>query len=187
MATLIHWLSEGDLTTDGRANEVVELVVSNPELFPDLVVALNSPDPAVRGHAADALEKVIRSTPEWALECLPELRRTAVSDPVAMVRWHLAMVLGHLAGFAETLDASTRTLERLLRDPSAIVRSWALTSLCIIARRSTGRLVRITRLISGLTGDPSAAVRKRARRAVEVLTHPGQPLPRGWAKGKGLG
>jgi HEAT repeat protein len=187
MATLTQWLSEGDLTTDGRANEVAELVASHPELFPDLAEALTHPDPAVRGHAADALEKVVRSRPEWALEYLPELRRAAVADPVAMVRWHLAMALGHLAGFSETLDPSARTLEHLLGDPSATVRSWALTSLCIIARHGPGRSARITRLISGLTEDSSASVRKRAQRAVEALTDPDRPLPKGWAKGKGLG
>jgi HEAT repeat protein len=184
MTTLIHWLSEGDLTSDGRANEVAELVASNPALWPDLTAALSSPQPAVRGHAADALEKVTRSHPDWARAHLPALRQLALADPVAMVRWHLAMVLGHLAGFDETVDPSSRTLEKLLHDPSATVRSWALTSLCIIGRLSPNRSPRITRQISALTRDPSAAVRKRALRALETLTDPGLPFPKGWAKGK---
>jgi HEAT repeat protein len=184
MGTLIHWLSEGDLTTDGRANQVAELVGSSPHLFPDLIEALSFPEAAVRGHAADALEKIARSHPEWVLEYLPALRRAAIADPVAMVRWHLAMVFGHLAGFSETQGPSCRTLERLLHDRSATVRSWALTSLCIIGRLSPNRSPRITREISALTRDPSAAVRKRAGRAVETLTNPGLPFPKGWAKGK---
>jgi HEAT repeat protein len=184
MGTLIHWLSEGDLTTDGRANEVAELVASNPELWPDLTTALSSPEPAVRGHAADALEKVTRTHPEWVRANLPALRRQAIADPVAMVRWHLAMVFGHLASFDETVDPSSRTLEKLLHDPSATVRSWALTSLCIIGRLSPNRSPRITRQISALTRDPSTAVRKRADRALKTLTDPGLPFPKGWAKGK---
>ena len=184
MGTLIHWLSEGDLTTDGRANEVAELVASNPELWPDLTAALSSPEPVVRGHAADALEKVTRSHPEWVRVDLPALRRQAIADPVAMVRWHLAMVLGHLAGFDETVDPSSHTLEQLLHDPSATVRSWALTSLCIIGRLSPNRSPRIIRQISALARDPSAAVRKRARRALETLTDPGLPFPKGWAKAR---
>jgi len=88
----------------------------------------------VRGHAADALEKTARSHPEWVLEYLPALRRAAIADPVAMVRWHLAMVFGHLAGFSETRGPSCQTLEQLLHDRSATVRSWAVTSLCIIGR-----------------------------------------------------
>jgi len=183
MGTLIEWLSEGDLTTDGRANEVAGLVGSSPQLFPDLIAALSFPEAAVRGHAADALEKIARSHPEWALEYLPALRRAAIADPVAMVRWHLAMVFGHLAGFGETQEPNCRTLEQLLSDRSATVRSWALTSLCIIGRLSPHRSPRITRQISALTRDPSAAVRKRARRALETLTNSGLPFPKGWAKG----
>jgi hypothetical protein len=118
------------------------------------------------------------------LEYLPALRRAAIADPVAMVRWHLAMVFGHLAGFGETQGPSCQTLERLLHDRSATVRSWALTSLCIIGRLSPNRSPLITRQISALTRDPSAAVRKRARRALETLTNSGLPFPKGWAKGK---
>ena len=184
MGTLIEWLSEGDLTTDGRANEVAELVASNPDLLPDLMAALSWPEPPVRGHAADALEKIARSRPEWVLDYLPALRRAAIADPVAMVRWHLAMVFGHLAGFGETQGPSCQTLEQLLRDRSATVRSWALTSLCIIGRLSPDRSPLMTRQISALTRDPSAAVRKRARRALETLTNSGLPFPKGWAKGK---
>lgn len=149
MAKLIHWLSEGDLTTDGRANEVAHLVASNRELFPDLMAALASAEPAVRGHAAEALEKVGRIHPGWTLDYLPQLRRLSLADPVTMVRWHLAMLLGHLARYEQTQSASCRTLERLLH-------------------------------------DPSAAVRKRARRAIEVLTNPRLPLPKGWAKAREL-
>ena len=181
---LIDWLSEGDLTTDGRANEVAGLVGSSPQLFPDLIAALYFPEAAVRGHAADALEKIARGHPEWVLGYLPALRRAAIADPVAMVRWHLAMVFGHIAGFGQTQGPSCRTLEQLLRDQSATVRSWALTSLCIIGRMSPDRSPRITRQLSALTSDPSAAVRKRARRALETLTDPGLPFPKGWAKGK---
>jgi HEAT repeat protein len=184
MGTLIHWLSEGDLTTDGRANEVAGLVGSSPQLFPDLIAALSFPEAAVRGHAADALEKIARNHPEWVHEYMPALRRAAIADPAAMVRWHLAMVFGHLAGSSETQDPSCQTLEQLLHDRSATVRSWALTSLCIIGRLSPNRSPRITRQISALTRDPSAAVRKRADRALKTLTDPELPFPKGWAKGK---
>src|SRR3990170_8072049 len=91
MGMLIDWLSEGDLTTDGRANEVAGLVGSSPQLFPDLIAALYFPEAAVRGHAADALEKIARGHPEWVLGYLPALRRAGIADPVALVRWHPAV------------------------------------------------------------------------------------------------
>lgn len=58
------WLSEGDLRSDGDANLVAEFVRLRLEVLPDLVQALAFGSLVVRGHAADALEKVARSEPE---------------------------------------------------------------------------------------------------------------------------
>ena len=90
---LLDTLSGGDLRSDGMANEIV---LANEELFEDLYDGLGEEDEVVRGRTADALEKVARSRPDLLLDHLQDLIRTAHSDPIAMVRWHLAMILGHL-------------------------------------------------------------------------------------------
>lgn len=170
------------MRSDGQANEVAELVTQRLELLPDLVDTLTSADPAARGHAADALEKVARSHPNEVVPYLPSLIRAATQDEVGMVRWHLAMTFGHTAMFPEAVAVALNVLLELLRDRNAIVRSWAITSLCIICRLHPGHAPAIVEAVSPLSRDPSAAVAKRARKAVELMTIPSLPLPKGWIK-----
>ncbi len=186
MPGFVELLSVGDLRSDGFADEVVRIVSAQPHLLPDLIEALQTGDPAVRGHAADALEKATRVRPQPVAAFLPAIARQARSDQIAMVRWHLAMVLGHLAAIPKAIPTSRRTLLALLEDRSPFVRSWAITSLCIIARCSQREAPAVIRAIATLITDPSAAVAKRARTAVRVLTDPSLPLPGSWVKSHGL-
>lgn len=182
MSTFSRMLSVGDLRSDGLANEVVRLVSENPELLPELMETFGVSEPAVRGHAADALEKIARIHPEEVARHLPTLIGLARHDPVAMVRWHLAMAFGHLAGLSEVAEQIQAPLLALLKDPSAFVRSWAITSLCILARRSPTKAGRFARAVAPLARDRSAAVAKRARTALQVLTDARAPLPASWLK-----
>lgn len=182
MTTFIEMLSMGDLRSDGLANEVAQIVSENPDLLPELVDAFNSPDPAVRGHAADALEKVSRIHPDKVVAFLPLLARLAQDDEVAMVRWHLAMVLGHLSVQPASIPQATSTLLALLEDASPFVRSWAITGLCLIAQNSPASATAITDAIAPLVSDSSAAVAKRAHTALRALTDPSFQLPSSWVK-----
>jgi len=155
-------------------------------LLPDLVDALASDDPSIRGHAADALEKISRRHPGEVAPFHSLITKSARTDGVAMVRWHMAMILGHLSVLPRTIPETRRTLLTLLRDPSPFVRSWAITSLCIIAKRSARHTHSIAHALSGLTSDPSPAVAKRAKTAVRALSGPSTTLPRTWIKGPGL-
>jgi HEAT repeat protein len=183
-STFVRWLGRGDLRSDGQANEVAALVTQQPELLPDLVDALRSGDPATRGHAADALEKFARSHPGALEAFLPSLISAATRDEVGMVRWHLAMVFGHTAMISETVDASTEALLELLTDKNALVRSWAITSLCIISRLHSKHTRAIVEAVSRMKRDRSAAVAKRASRAIELMTIPALPFPKGWIKSR---
>ena len=101
MNELLEWLAGGDLTSDGASDKVASFVLANPFLINDLVDGFKVQDDVVRGRAADALEKVARSLPEPVSEHLPTLLNSAREDPVPMVRWHLAMLLGHVSMIAE--------------------------------------------------------------------------------------
>jgi HEAT repeat protein len=182
MSTFSRMLSAGDLRSDGLANEVVRLVSENPALLADLMEEFGASNPAVRGHAADALEKIARVHPDEVARHLPTLIGLARHDSVAMVRWHLAMTFGHLAGLPEVAEQIQAPLLALLKDPSAFVRSWAITSLCITARTSPTKAGGIARAISPLARDQSAAVAKRARTALRVLTDPEARPPASWLK-----
>lgn len=182
LSSLRDWLGEGDLRSDGLANQVAELLGHRPDLIPDLIDALTSEDPAARGHAADAPEKVARTQPKEVMAFLPMLIRAAQRDPVGMVRWHIAMTLGHLAIFPKSIPKALDALIDLLSDRNAMVRSWAITSLCIIARLYPEHIGVIVDAASPLVRDRSAAVSKRARRAIELMTIPALAFPKGWIK-----
>ena len=127
------WLAEGDLTNDGRANEVVTLVSADPEIFEDVFACLGSTNPVVRGHTADALEKIGRDHPDLFLTQIDSIITILETDPIPMVQWHLAMLLGHLAIYPEHLDISVPVLIGLLERDQLFTQSWAITSLAVIA------------------------------------------------------
>lgn len=179
---LAGWLSSGDLRSDGLANEAARFILQNPDLLGDLLAGLNDPDEVIRGHAADALEKVARVRPDLFAGHLTELVLIAESDSVAMVRWHIAMIFGHLAGFEGVVDQTAPVLLRLLQDSSVFVKSWAIVSLCIFARKAPEWSHEILNGISSLQSDSSIAIRSKVRKALSLLTNEAAPFPKGWIK-----
>jgi HEAT repeat protein len=179
----LRWqLAQGDLTNDGLSDEAAMAVLTSPELLPALMSRLGDPQPVVRGHAADCLEKVARQRPAWLAEFLPDLIVRARGDDVPMVRWHLAMVFGHLATQPAPREEVRVCLLDMLSDPSPFVRSWAIVSLLIHARLDPEPPDEIARSVAALTADSSAAVRSRAVKAIGLLTQPGASIPQGWIK-----
>ena len=73
MNTVLDWLSGGDLRSDGAADQAAEAVLQHPALIGDLVAGLDSPEAVIRGHTADALEKIARSRPDLTIWHLPLL------------------------------------------------------------------------------------------------------------------
>ncbi len=186
MSSIVEWLSSGDLRSDGAANEVVDLVLQNPDLIEDVLGALRAADDVVRGHAADALEKIARSLPALLGDHVDEIMATARRDEVPMVRWHLAMILGYLSQCEARVEDLMDTLIHLLDDGSVFVQSWSIVSLCIIARAYPQRSREILSKIERLKQSESAAVRTKVRQAISLLIDPRQPFPKGWIKSEHL-
>jgi HEAT repeat protein len=182
MSQIVEWLSAGDLRSDGLSDEIVGIVLQQPQLLPDLLEGLDHPDGAVRGHAADALEKVTRLHPELLLPSLPRLISLSRRDPVEMVRMHLAMIFGHLAIYEDRVDELVPALLELLQDESAFAVSWAITSLCIFGRLYPNQCPHILQSIAALSGHASAAVRSKVNKALHLLSDETASFPRGWVK-----
>lgn len=179
-------LAVGDLRSDGLAAEVADLVVARPDLLDDLMAVLTDPNPAVRGHAADALERVSRRYPERIERLLGRLLRISAADGAAMVRWHLAMILANVTRSAATARSTTPALLALLDDPSALVRAWAISGLCLIGRRFDVFADGILPAVKKRSNDRSIAVRHRAPTAIGLLVNPDRPVPGSWVKGPSL-
>jgi len=61
MNALLRKLSGGDLRSDGRANEVAEEVIRNPELLEQLLEGLDEPDDLVRARTVHVMERISRT------------------------------------------------------------------------------------------------------------------------------
>jgi HEAT repeat protein len=181
MNIVLDMLSGGDLRSDGQANEVLHQVLAHPQLLELLLEGLESPDDVVRGRTADVLEKISRSYPEWLMPRSSQLLQQAADDGVAMVRWHLAMVLGTLAALGHRTIEILAVLLHLLGDRSAFVRSWAIATLAIIASVHPQLKGEIIPHIAALRSDRSIAVRTRVKKALAALEGRAD-MPPGWVK-----
>jgi len=186
MNTILEWLEGGDLRSDGAASQAAEAVLKKEQLIDDLAEGLMHPGDVVRGRTMDALEKIACSKPELVLKYLPQILDLLKKDQVMMVRMHAAMILGHLAVFAEIIPQVTPVLLYLLDDPSTFTKSWAIVSLCIIARKYPDYHQEILTKVTELRDDSSAAIRTRVRNALEILMNDRLPFPKGWIKSEKL-
>ena len=186
MNQILTWLSGSDLRSDGMANEAAQFVLDNPLVIEDLFSGLSEPDDVIRGRTADALEKISRERPDLLIDHLQEMVDLAMTDPVPMVKMHLAMIFGHLAVYQDSLEQLIPALFDLLADESVFTRSWAIVSLCIFGRKYPQECQRIVNRLSQLQGDNSAAIRSRIKNALIILTEPNAQFPKGWIKSKQL-
>jgi hypothetical protein len=130
---------------------------------------------------------VSRSHPELVSPFMPQLIPLAAQDAVAMVRWHVGMLLTNQVVSAVAAKQVVPVLIGQLSDRSAFVRSWAISGLCIIARRYTGIKRLILQQLRSVDRDPKVSVRHRARTAIRVLLDDKAPIPATWVKVTGKG
>jgi len=175
------WLSEGNLKTDGRYDEVVEAVLNDPGNINDLMSCLQDEDPVIRGHAADAVEKIGRQKPEFFLPYLHLLLQSSIEDPVPMVQWHLAILFGHLALFSQPADLLITALSKMMKNDKSLVVSWAIKSLCVYAKLYPEYQPAILGNMIALDDDNRAAVRAVVQNAKKILVE-NQNLPVKWIK-----
>ncbi len=187
MNDLIGWLAGGDLRSDGAAGQAAEAVLTNEGLMPDLAEGRSSADEVVRGRTMDAFEKVARTRPDLVLPYLPQVLKLIQTEKTMLARMHAAMLFGHLAVYGEVIPRVLPALLGMLDEAAVFTRSWAITSLCIIARKKPQYHAQIVTRIHKLRDDPSAALRTRVRYAMEILNDSCKPFPKGWIKSDRLG
>lgn len=184
MSSILEWLSGGDLRSDGAANRVVDAVLKDPELITEVSAGLEDRRDVVRGRSADVLEKVARQKPEEFHAHIDMLVNRLSMDAVPMVRWHLAMLLGHLSVLDQHHPAIGKALIERVKDESVFTASWSIVSLCILARVSPAFHYRAYNAISSLSKHPSKAIRAKVRHALPLLAEPSTPFPSGWIESK---
>lgn len=181
MNKIRKWLAEGDLTSDGRANDVVQIIYDNPEKIDDLLVCLEDTNEVIRGHAADAIEKIGREKPEIYLPHMHILLERAIQDDLPMVQWHLAMLFGHLAIYEALIDPIISVLLDLLTSLSAMTVTWSMASLCIIAKLHPDYSPRVLGEISQFEESTKVSIKSRSREIKQILLED-KSIPKHWVK-----
>jgi HEAT repeat protein len=182
MNGLLEGLKGGDLRSDGRADEVADMVLRNPALLDELAEGLDAYDGVVRARTAHALEKISRTHPEMLAYLKSRLIKLALEDNIPMVRWHLAMIFGNLRLREKENDTIIETLFALLGDESDFVKCWAVVSLTIIGRRVEKKRNAIEKELKRLQKGQSRAVMTRVNKALKVCENEDVEIPAGWMK-----
>jgi HEAT repeat protein len=182
MNDLLLRLKGGNMTSDGKASEVADDVIRDPQLLPKLVEGLDESDDMIRWRTAHALERISRSKPELLQEFIPRLVALASTDNVPMVKWHIAMMFANLDFSEKERDIILSTLFLLLNDESVFVKSWAIAILAIWGRRIAGRRAEIAARIKAFENSRSIAIRVRVAKALHVLENENEPIPPSWIK-----
>lgn len=93
---ILRMLKGGDRRSIGKSNEVVAMVLKEPELFDALFSGLLADDPVIRMRSADAAEKSTAVHPECLEPYKTTLLEVLAEVEQAEVCWHVAPMLARL-------------------------------------------------------------------------------------------
>jgi HEAT repeat protein len=157
-------LKGGDRRSIGRADNVAAMVSRKPELFPELISGLWSPDPLTRMRAADAAEKVTRKNREFLQPHKKELLGLMTETNQPELRWHLAAMVPRLLLTANERQFATSALGSYLEDRSSIVRTFALQGLADLAQDDPSIQPKVIEILRTATRTGTPAMKARSRK-----------------------
>lgn len=121
----------------GKANQVTEAVRTQAE-FDELFYALHSDERIVTMRAADAIEKITQSRPEFLTGHKKELLNFLGSEMNIELKWHLALLMPRLSWEKTELAVVWSALKTWAADKteSKIVRANSIQALCELSERN---------------------------------------------------
>jgi hypothetical protein len=160
---VLQMLEGGDRRSIGCSNQVVAIIRRQPALFPALIDGMHHDDEVVRMRAADAVEKLTVTNPEWLRPFKVQLIKLAAKAKQQELRWHCAQILPRLELSRRDRVIVVAVFRRYLQDQSRIVKTFAMQGLADLAMQDPRLLVPVRRLVSSLmrTGSPSMKSRGR--------------------------
>lgn len=162
-------LGGGDLRSIGRADEVVRLVLTRPDLFAPLLEGMLSDDPVLRARCADVAEKLSVVHPEWLVAHKALLITRLSCNPQPEMRWHVAPMLARLPLDAHERVQVVAMLTEWLHAPGSIVRTMAMQALADLAERHEALRPEVVRQLRELSVAGTPAMRARGRKLLKRL------------------
>ena len=169
MTDVLSKLAGADRRSIGKSAEVVADVLADPGLFGVLFEGMLDQDPVIRMRAADAIEKVTVSHPEYLAPYKTRLVHEVAQIDQQEVRWHVCQLVSRL----KLTHAERRTVSVILTgyldDESRIVKTFAMQALADLAEQDDGLRAPVIRQIEELTRSGSPAMQSRGRKLLAKL------------------
>jgi len=169
MTTIEAMLSEADLRTTGRVDDVVELVLADPDLFADIFKAILVDNEGVRMRASEVAEKISRIHPEWLVSYKDLVINRISRIDQQEVRWHMAQIMPRLKLRKGERKKVFDILIRYLNTDSRTLKTCALQALVDIAVQERVYLPRVLELLKIYERTGSPAIRARSKKLLLML------------------
>ena len=137
MRKILEKLDDGDLRSEGKAEEVAQEIISDPLLLDEMKEGLKSDNKVIRGRVCMTLEILSRTHPDLLADILSPLIELGITDTVPQVRWHIAEIFGNVQIPDDRIDQVVRILLDYLEDKSKIVKYCSVQTLGILGNRSS--------------------------------------------------
>lgn len=159
---ILDKLKGGDMRSIGKADEVVSDLIKEPALFGEVFKGMKSDDPLIRMRAADVIEKVSKTHPEYLMPYKKELINEITKIEQQEVRWHVALMFTYLefTGAEKTLVLEI-LLSWLEKSKSKIVKANALEALVHIGSNDKKYRNKVAEILEEAiaTGSPALVAR----------------------------
>ena len=168
--SLIEMLRGGDHRSIGRADEVVDIVLSNPDRFDEVFNGILSDDSLIRMRCADAVEKIARKHPDLLNPFKKRLINEVSLIDQQEVQWHLAQMMAYLGYTNEETVKVVEILRGLLSSKSRIVVVSSLDTLAEFATRNGSLRESVIADIKKTMENGAPSVKSRGKRLLGRLS-----------------
>jgi len=167
--SLVGMLKGGDHRSIGRADEVVDIVLSSPDLFDEVFNGILSDDSLFRMRCADAAEKIARKRPDLLAPYKKMLIEQVSSIDQQEVQWHFAQMMAYLEYTDEEEARVVEILHGLLSSKSRIVVVSSLDTLTELATRNASLRESVIKDIELAMENGAPSVKSRGKRLLGRL------------------
>jgi len=167
---LVDMLRGGDHRSIGRADEVVDIVLSSPCRFDEVFNGILSDDSLIRMRCADAAEKIARKRPDLLIPFKWRLIGEVSLIDQQEVQWHLAQMMACLEYTDEETATVVRILRGLLSSKSRIVVVSSLDTLTELATRDASLRESVIKDIENAMENGAPSVKSRGKRLLGRLS-----------------
>lgn len=166
------FMEGGHANSLGRVNDVIELVLRDKSRLDELYNCLFHDDAWVRMRAADTLEKICRTHPDWLVSYIDRIQKELSASTQASIRWHVAQIYEQVPLTDKQKEHAQTWLASLLsgKDADWIVAANAMDTLVKFTKEGSFPVNEAIKLLKVQQHHKSNAVVRRATKLLAELS-----------------